>query len=105
MAADTVEELTQLLRRFVEERSWQKWHTPRNLALALAGEVGELCQLLRWVPEGDGSEVPLEKVESELADIAIFLFYLADTFDLDLAALMRRKLSVNECRVFCEPPG
>lgn len=95
---DTVEELTQLLRDFVDRRRWRAWHTPRNLALALAGEVGELCQLLRWTPESDTSTIPVESLESEIADIAIFLLYLADTLQVDLAAAIRRKIDVNEGR-------
>jgi dCTP diphosphatase len=95
---ETIEGLTQLLREFVAERSLQQWHTPRNLALALAGEVGELCQLLRWIPEGDVSDLDSEALRGELADIAIFLFHLADALELDLAAIIRWKIGRNEAR-------
>jgi three-Cys-motif partner protein len=92
---DTIAYLTGCLRDFVRERGWEQWHTPRNLALALAGEIGELCQLLRWAPEGSAPSAPAELLSDELADVAIFVLHMADSLNVDLAALVRRKLALN----------
>lgn len=94
----TLAELTEGLRAFVYDRGWESWHTPRNLALALAGEVGELCQLLRWRRDEQSLVDVREMLGDEIADIGIFLLYLADTLDFDFAALVQSKLANNDTR-------
>jgi NTP pyrophosphatase (non-canonical NTP hydrolase) len=91
----TFDSLQQQLRQFVIDNDWSSFHTPRNLSLALAGEVGELCQLVRWLPEGQ--QVP-EGLESEIADIMIFLIHLADACQIDLIAAAQSKAERNELR-------
>lgn len=91
----TLESVWSDLRRFAARRDWARFHTPRNLALALAGEVGEVCQLLRW--EGEQATVD-PRIAAELADAAIFLFYLCDICGVDLASEMSRKIAENSVR-------
>lgn len=84
------------LRDFVRERDWEQFHTPKNLAMALAGEAGELVALFQWLtPEALPDAAA---VESELADVYTYLLLLADVLDVDLAQACRRKLALNQER-------
>ena len=94
MSEPSMSDIDALLARFRDSRGWGKWHTPTNLALALAGEVGELCQLLRWGHE----DVDERRVASELADIAIFLLHLCQVYNVDLLTEVQQKVRENERR-------
>jgi dCTP diphosphatase len=99
----TVSELTSEIRNFVDEREWQQFHTVRNLLLALAGEVGELSAELQWVSDADvdahlSVDGNRERFESEIADVATYLFRLCDVTGVDLAHAIRRKLDINAAR-------
>ena len=81
----TVEEITGRIRVFAAERLWWRYHTPRNLVLAIMGELGELAEKFQWKgdePESSGmegwSQDDLDKVGQEFADVAIYLLRLAD---------------------------
>ena len=78
----TVEGVTLLIRNFANERLWNRYHTPRNIALALMGEVGELAELFQWRGDDGGldelSEEELDKIGQEMADVTIYLLRLAD---------------------------
>jgi dCTP diphosphatase len=74
--------LAQEIHDFVSERSWDQYHTPRNLVLALLGEVGELAELLQWKGDDDDAQLKLssqelDKLSQELADVSIYLLRLA----------------------------
>jgi dCTP diphosphatase len=88
-------------RRFVQERDWVRYQTPKNLAQALAGEVGELSEIFQWLTEAESSELDAsgrQLVEEELADILIYVLRLADVLDVDLEKVVDAKLSLNERR-------
>jgi dCTP diphosphatase len=88
-------------RRFVEERDWVRYQTPKNLAQALAGEVGELSEIFQWLTEAESSELNAQgqrAVEEELADITIYVLRLADVLAIDLEQAVEAKLSLNEAR-------
>ena len=95
--------LTQLLRDFAEERDWEKFHTPKNLAMALAGEAGELVAEFQWLTPSE-SERPslspeqLTAVAMEIADVQIYLLRLADVLGLDVPAVVREKVEINRTR-------
>lgn len=101
--ADAPLDLTDLrdeLRRFVAEREWGRFHDPKNLAMLLASEAGELVALLRWVDNGDAdafaaAEPQRGKIAAEVADVGLALLLLADRLGLDLAGALRDKLEVN----------
>lgn len=98
-----LERLARRLQEFATERDWEKFHTPRNLALALVGEVGELAELLQWRSDADvvawsASEPGRRQIADELADVLIYLVRLADVIGIDLAAETDRKLIANERR-------
>ncbi len=98
-----IEELTAAIREFARERDWERFHTPKNLAMALSVEVAELVELFQWLtPEesaalADASE-GRAAIEDEIADIAIYLLRLADVLGIDLAASTAAKISRNAAR-------
>ncbi len=99
----TVRQLQILLAAFAEARDWSQFHTPRNLALALVGEVGELSALLQWLSDEEvevwlNDERGREKLAAEMADVFAYLLRLADVANVDLAAALRTKTLLNEAR-------
>lgn len=102
-AEATLAQLAAEVRGFVDARGWRRYHNPKNLALALAGETGEICAELQWHSPDEAAALAAdsaqrEAVADELADVAIYLLRLADELDVDLAAAMRAKLRRNEQR-------
>ena len=99
-------ELQRRLQRLRRERGWERFHTPRSLALALSAEVGELADVLAWAE--DGQPLPEEErraVADELADIASYALHMADILGLDLGAEVDRKLEETRRRFAHLPPG
>jgi NTP pyrophosphatase (non-canonical NTP hydrolase) len=99
----TLDELAGQLREFAAAREWEQFHTPKNLAMALAGEVGELLAELQWLTPGEAARVMEDpaaaaRMRSELADVTIYLVRLADLLDVDLIEAARAKLADNEHR-------
>lgn len=89
-----------VLQQFADERDWQKFHSPKNLAMALAGEVGELVEIFQWRTEEESRHVAqmpetAAHVRQELADVALYLVRLASVLDVDLDAAIRDKLVLN----------
>lgn len=96
-------DLQQELRVFAAERDWQRFHTPKNLVMALAGEVGELTELFQWLTPEESAAVmttegKAERVREEVADVFAYLLQLADHLDIDLAKALREKVRRNEQR-------
>ena len=85
---------------FAREREWERFHSPKNLAMALAGEVGELLELFQWRTEAasyDEAREPASAraVRDELADVLIYLVRLADRLRVDLDEACRCKIAAN----------
>jgi len=105
------ESLRDQLRQFAAARDWGKFHSPRNLALALAGEVGELAAELQWVPDDGVAEhltdpAARARLADEAADVLIYLVRFADVCDIDLLSEASAKISRNEVRFPpLAPPG
>ena len=92
--------MREAIRAFVAERDWEPYHDPKNLAMAVASEAGELCAELRWVASEDADahcarEDVRPRIEDEAADVAICLLMFCDRVGIDLEAAMRRKLLKN----------
>lgn len=106
MSDQALTELTRQVRAFAQARDWERYHTPKNLAMALAGEVGELLEIFQWLTPEQAVAVMegarAGDVEDELADVVIYLVRLADVLGVDLIAAARAKLARNEDRF---PPG
>jgi dCTP diphosphatase len=95
-----VEPLQRAVARFARERDWEPFHSPKNLAMALTGEVGELVELFQWLSEEASRKVghdpaTARHVRDELADVLIYLVRLAAVLEVDLDEAVRTKLSVN----------
>lgn len=94
-----IEQLKLRLRRFAEERDWEKFHSPKNLAMALSAEVGELLEHFQWLTEEQSAALDSDKrgaVEAELADVFIYLVRLSDRLDIDLLEAVAGKIEANE---------
>jgi len=90
--------MTQLLRDFSAEREWQRFNTPRNLALAVVGEVGEVAELFQWLTDDEASapdEQLRHRVGEEISDVLAYLLLLADAVGVDVAAAFTAKLAAN----------
>jgi len=98
---DSLDELNARLLRFARERDWEQFHSPKNLAMALAGEAGELLEHFQWLTESQSAELDEDKkrqVAHELADILNYLVRLAERLDIDLIAAAEEKMAINERR-------
>ena len=87
------------IRRFVNERNWEQYHDPKNLSMALSGEVGELLEIFQWINNEQSqnlSDKDLQSVKEELADIMIYLIRLSDKLDIDLEDAIQEKMKLNE---------
>ena len=94
----SIDDLTMRVRAFGAERDWERFHTPKNLAMALAGEVGELLAELQWLtPEQSLAVMNDEelgpRVRAEIGDVMVYLVRLADVLGLDLVAAATDKLA------------
>lgn len=101
MEPDRLQALAARLRAFAAARDWEGFHTPKNLAMALVAEAGELVEHFQWLtPEESAALAPqrLAEVELELADVLIYLVRLADRLGVDLGAAAERKIEINERR-------
>ena len=93
----SIAELTARVRAFAQERNWEQFHTPKNLAMALAGEVGELLAELQWLTPEQSAAVMADdrlgpRVRAEIGDVTIYLIRLADVLGIDLVQAALDKL-------------
>ncbi|KAJ6674743.1 hypothetical protein OIU85_010958 [Salix viminalis] len=102
MAGDgvTLEDLKKRLAEFAEERDWDQFHSPRNLLLAMVGEVGELSEIFQWkgeVPRGlpNWKDEEKQHLGEELSDVLLYLVRLSDICGVDLGKAALRKLKMN----------
>src|SRR5689334_23033360 len=89
------------MREFTEARDWGRFHDLKSLTLALAGEVGEVAEVVQWLPAERVTApdaVLREHLADELADVLLYLLRLADVSGVDLGAAALTKLSRNEER-------
>lgn len=97
----TTQDLTQLrdaLRDFAAERDWDQFHSPKNLASALAVEAAELLECFQWLSEAESRKLSPNqhaRAREELADVLNYLVRLADKLDVDLLEAAREKMAKN----------
>ncbi|KAB2634986.1 dCTP pyrophosphatase 1-like [Pyrus ussuriensis x Pyrus communis] len=96
----TLDLLKKKMADFAKERDWDQFHSPRNLLLALVGEVGELSEIFQWkgeVPKGlpDWKEEEKEHLGEELSDVLLYLVRLSDICGVDLGKAALRKVELN----------
>ncbi|KNA16560.1 hypothetical protein SOVF_088070 [Spinacia oleracea] len=96
----SLEDLKLKMAEFAKERDWDQFHSPRNLLLALVGEVGELSEIFQWkgeVPRGlpGWNEEEKQHLGEELSDVLLYLVRLSDICGVDLGKAALRKLELN----------
>jgi len=95
---DSLETLRARIAAFAAERDWEQFHNPKNLAMALAVEAGELLEHFQWLTPAQASDLPAgtrEDVALECADVLWYLLRLCDKLGIDLAAAAAKKLALN----------
>jgi len=95
----SISELQKQLIKFRNKRNWKKYHTPKNLSMAITKEATELMEIYLWKDCGMG---PYEKIEDEVADIFIFLLYFCEATQIDLIECTQKKIKKNEGRTWRE---
>lgn len=98
---DSLAHLARELDRFAQEREWQPFHSPKNLASALIVEAGELLEHFQWMTEAQSRELDdarREAVAAEAADVLLYLVQFATVAGIDLIAAARAKLALNAQR-------
>ena len=88
------------LRDFAFERNWQKYHSPKNLSMALAVESSELLEIFQWLTTEESQDknnfaFPKKEAQNELADILAYLLRLADVLEIDLEVALQKKIAEN----------
>jgi NTP pyrophosphatase (non-canonical NTP hydrolase) len=95
---DSLRDLAHQLDRFAQDRDWQQFHSPKNLASALIVEAGELLEHFQWMTEAQSRELAPEKLDAvgaEMADVLLYLIQLSNTLGIDLVAAAQAKLRIN----------
>jgi NTP pyrophosphatase (non-canonical NTP hydrolase) len=87
-----IEEITQELLKFRNERDWEQFHNPKDLALAINVEAGELLELFLWK---NSENANAEKVKEELADVFAYAFLLAEKYNFDVKEIVLEKIAKN----------
>jgi len=96
-----LDDLRARLRAFAQARDWDPFHSPKNLAMALIVEAGELVEHFQWLTEAESAVLPAEKraaVGDELADVLVYVVRLADRLDIDLLGAVTAKMALNEAK-------
>jgi NTP pyrophosphatase (non-canonical NTP hydrolase) len=99
--SDSIADLTTRIRAFVAARDWEQYHNPKDMAVAIAAEAGELMQHFVWQQPDQIERRAAEKrdeIASEIADVGILLFEMADLLGLKLGEVMEAKIARNEQR-------
>lgn len=101
MSDDSLIRMRDALRAFAAERDWNQFHTPKNLAMALTGEVGELVEHFQWLSAEQSAALQpgvRDEVALEMADVLLYLVRMADVLEIDLEQAAMRKIEINAGR-------
>ena len=99
--SDELVQMRDMLREFVRERDWSRFHAPKNLAAALSVEASELLEPFTWLATGDKTELDearLRAIRHEMADVLAYLVMLADALDVDLHQALIEKMALNRSK-------
>jgi dCTP diphosphatase len=95
---DRFSALSDEIRGFARARDWEQFHSPKNLAMAVASEAGELLDIFRWTTQAESDTMRGESVRDEIGDVLICLIMLGDRLDIDIVDAARAKVAKNETR-------
>jgi dCTP diphosphatase len=93
-----MDDLRGTISAFIEERHWEQFHSPKNLAMALSVEVAEVVEYFQWLTEEQSRNLPPEKlaeVREEIGDVMIYLVELADKLGIDPVEAAQAKVKIN----------
>ena len=93
-----LEKIKKIIREFASERNWDKYHTPKNLSMALSVEASELVEIFQWLTQEESKNIDskdIQSVKDEVADILIYLIRIADKLDIDLEEAILEKIKKN----------
>lgn len=94
-------EIRDKARQFAAARDWDQFHSPKNLTMALSGEVAELIELFQWLSEDQSRNLTPRQQQAaahEIADVQIYLIRLADKLGIDIPTAVAEKMAINEQR-------
>lgn len=98
-----VDQLKKILADFAKVREWKKFHSPKNLSMAIGGEVGELLEIFQWLTEQESINIKndlaiKEKVSQELADIILYIVRMAGQLNINLSQTVLNKITINNLK-------
>lgn len=93
---DELKQLTEQIIKFRDDRDWQKFHNPKDLALSLSLEASELLELFQWKTCEEAVEKNLEKMKDELADVITYALLFANETGIDVVSAVQEKLKKND---------
>lgn len=96
----TLADIKEMVTEFADQRDWHQFHTPKNLVMALASEVGELSDIFRWETGDQSKQTAIDPqtsqaVASELADVMMFAVEFASVCEIDIASAIKAKMKLN----------
>jgi dCTP diphosphatase len=94
----TLDTLKKEFKKFIDERDWNQFHSPKNMSMGLAIEASEFMEFFLWSDTQESFKIfeqKREAIEQEIADIAIFIFMICEENNVDLASAMRKKMVLN----------
>ncbi len=97
----TIQSVKDMFSRFVEDREWQQFHTPKSLSMAITAEAAELMELFMWTGNQESIkelELRRQDVEHEVADIALLLLGLCTRYNIDLSQAIEAKMALNSAK-------
>ena len=102
-STSTLAEIKSRVLAFAQEREWEQFHSPKNLAMALAAEAGELMEPFLWASSAQSADLgrdPVKRrmIEDELADVVIYAMEFANITGIDVAAAIERKMAANAAK-------
>jgi NTP pyrophosphatase (non-canonical NTP hydrolase) len=101
MKRQDLDNLAALLRKFANERDWEQFHSPKNLAMALTVETAELLEHFQWMTEGESAKPnpeKLQQIREEIGDVLIYLTRFADKLGIDPLDAAYKKLEINRLK-------
>ncbi|HBG62153.1 MAG TPA: nucleotide pyrophosphohydrolase [Candidatus Omnitrophica bacterium] len=94
-----VQSIKNKIKKFVKDRDWEQYHSPKNLSMSIAIEAAELMEIFQWITEEQSFKLNKKQrleLEDEVADIAVYLLNLCNVLDIDLSAAISRKMIKNK---------
>lgn len=94
-----IKKIQEKIRRFRDERDWMQFHDPKNMAVSIIIEASELLEHFQWKTKKEVEKYVMENkgdIQDEIADIALYLFELADNLEINLTDVMQKKINKNE---------